>query len=259
MGIHRAMDRAILEPLFADWPENLVRSTLDGCMGEAYVNDTHTAAQVVNADFSFLAGDTQCAEAQTLVAHVPEGFHADTFIIAAKEDAWYPLIEQQFGNRAARSERYAIRKDVHHFNPEKLRGFAQTLPEGIELLQMDGERYRLAQRIEWATDFVSQFADEADFLARGLGVMALRNGELLAGASSYVVFKGGIEVEIDTRKDMRRQGLATACGAMLVLLCLERGLYPSWDAANRDSVALAEKLGYVFDHPYPIYKVALKG
>lgn len=89
--------------------------------------------------------------------------------------------------------------------------------------------------------------------------MALRDGELLAGASSFVVFQGGLEIEIDTREDVRRQGLATACGAALVLMCLDRGLYPSWDAATRDSVALAEKLGYVFDHPYAIYKVAVKG
>lgn len=258
MGIHRVTDMAAIEPLFAGWPENLARSTLDGCMGEAYANDACTAAQIVNADFSFLAGDAQCDEAQALAAYVPEGFRADTLIIAAKENAWYPVIERNFGNRAVKSERYAIRKDIHHFNMERLHGFTQTLPDGVELRLMDGELYRLAQSIEWAMDFVAQFADEADFLARGLGVMALRNGELLAGASSYVIFKGGIEVEIDTRKDVRRQGLATACGAMIVLLCLERGLYPSWDAANRDSVALAEKLGYVFDHPYPIYKVAVK-
>ena len=33
------------------------------------------------------------------------------------------------------------------------------------------------------------------------------------------------------------------------------GLYPNWDAANKMSVGLAEKLGYHFSHEYVVYKV----
>ena len=36
---------------------------------------------------------------------------------------------------------------------------------------------------------------------------------------------------------------------------VEEGLYPSWDAANRASLGLAEKLGYEFSREYPSYKV----
>ena len=39
--------------------------------------------------------------------------------------------------------------------------------------------------------------------------------------------------------------------------CLERGLYPSWDAATPISVALAEKLGYHFSHTYPCLEIAV--
>ena len=65
----------------------------------------------------------------------------------------------------------------------------------------------------------------------------------------------GIEIEIDTREDHRRKGLAYACGAKLVLECLEKGLYPSWDAQNKWSVALAEKLGYHFSQEYVAYEI----
>lgn len=47
--------------------------------------------------------------------------------------------------------------------------------------------------------------------------------------------------------------MATACGAKLILLCLERGLNPSWDAHDLRSVALAEKLGYRRGEPYVVY------
>ena len=36
---------------------------------------------------------------------------------------------------------------------------------------------------------------------------------------------------------------------------MDEGLYPSWDAQNINSVHLAEKLGYEFDHEYIVYEV----
>jgi RimJ/RimL family protein N-acetyltransferase len=42
---------------------------------------------------------------------------------------------------------------------------------------------------------------------------------------------------------------------MLIMECLDRGLYPSWDAANKGSVALAEKLGYHFEKEYVTYEI----
>ncbi len=62
-------------------------------------------------------------------------------------------------------------------------------------------------------------------------------------------------IEIDTRDDHRRKGLAYACGARLILECLEKGLYPSWDAQNKWSVALAQKLKCHFSHEYMAYEV----
>lgn len=59
----------------------------------------------------------------------------------------------------------------------------------------------------------------------------------------------------DTREDERRKHLATACSARLILECLKRGLYPSWDAQNWNSVRLSQKLGYEFSHEYPAYEV----
>ncbi len=87
------------------------------------------------------------------------------------------------------------------------------------------------------------------------GVAALRGNELLAGASSYARSRDAIEIEIDTREDMKNRGLASACGAALILEFLERGLYPSWDAHTEISAALAEKLGYHVSHPYVVYEV----
>ena len=115
--------------------------------------------------------------------------------------------------------------------------------------------------IDRALQFYSEMIDDRkeEGLTEPEAVAALGSlddiaGEVLAGASSYSSYPGGIEIEIDTRKDQRRQGLARACGARLMLECLERGLYPSWDAANKISVHLAETLGYRFREEYIVYQ-----
>ena len=79
--------------------------------------------------------------------------------------------------------------------------------------------------------------------------------KLVCGASSYTVYNKGIEIEIDTKEGYRRKGLALVCASKIILECLSRELYPSWDAANRESVALAEKLGYHFDNEYVTYAI----
>lgn len=85
--------------------------------------------------------------------------------------------------------------------------------------------------------------------------MILCNEEIVAGASSYSSYKEGIEIEVDTKEEYRRKGLATVCSARLILECLDKGLYPSWDAQNKWSVALAEKLGYHYSHTYTAYEM----
>lgn len=59
--------------------------------------------------------------------------------------------------------------------------------------------------------------------------------------------------------DEQRKNLATIVSAALILRCLNEGLYPSWDAQNKISVHLAEKLGYEFAHEYAVSAVDAAG
>lgn len=89
----------------------------------------------------------------------------------------------------------------------------------------------------------------------GKGMVILKAGEIVAGASSYTRYNEGIEIEVDTVEEERRKHLATIACSALILSCLEEGLYPSWDAQNMNSVRLAEKLRYEFDYEYVAYEV----
>ena len=105
-------------------------------------------------------------------------------------------------------------------------------------------------------DFVSAFKSKEYYLEMGRGMVILKDGKLVAGASSYTRYKEGIEIEVDTVEEERRRHLASIICAALILNCLDEGLYPSWDAQNMNSVRLAEKLGYEFSHEYAAYEVA---
>lgn len=93
------------------------------------------------------------------------------------------------------------------------------------------------------------------YLKYGRGMVILKDNEIVSGASSYTRYLQGIEIEVDTIPSERRKHLATAACSALILDCLKKGLYPSWDAQNINSVYLAEKLGYEFSHEYTAYEI----
>ncbi|MCR5137680.1 MAG: GNAT family N-acetyltransferase [Oscillospiraceae bacterium] len=51
-------------------------------------------------------------------------------------------------------------------------------------------------------DFVSSFQSKAAFLRDGRGIVIVRNGEIVSGASSYTRYREGIEIEVDTVEEV---------------------------------------------------------
>lgn len=234
-----------IQPLFAGWQEALIWSCLQGCMGSAAADDPvqPQSARITVGDFCFFAGKPDAA--LILDAAAP--------ILVPRSADWETAIERVCGDGVVKRSRYAIKKEPEALQPHRLERFADALAPGYRLAPFDAQIYAMAMAQAWSRDFCALFADAADYLRRGVGVAVLQDGALVAGASSYAVYRGGIEIEIDTRADHRRRGLATACGAALMLACLRRGLYPSWDAHDLRSAALAEKLGDHVDAPYTTY------
>lgn len=240
-----------IKEIFENWNETLIWSCLQGIMGEIYTNSAEDAAMAILGDFAFYAGNPS----EELVRFKPGNCKQDFIIMVPQNDKWADLIEKCYGAKAKKVIRYAIKKEKDIFDAHKLEQAIWELPEGYELKLLEEQEYDLCQSSRWANDLVSQFKDYNTYKKLGMGVVVLKDGELVAGASSYSRYKEGIEIEIDTREDHRRKGLAYACGAKLILECLKKDLYPSWDAQNKWSVALAEKLGYHFSHEYTAYEI----
>lgn len=234
-----------IAPFFDGWAETLIWSCLQGLMGYAVADNDEkpSSALITVGDFCFLAGTPNHALAMQAMAP----------IIVPRNEEWCEAVESALGNQVNKGLRYAIKKEPHVFDISKLTNYINALPDTCELKLFDKEIYEHSFEEKWSKDFCSQFTDYSDYNQRGLGVAAICRGELVSGASSYTVYNGGIEIEIDTKPEFRNQGLAAGCGAKLILECLSRGLYPSWDACDLRSVALAEKLGYHMDFPYMVY------
>lgn len=239
--------------LFAGWEETLIWSCLQGVMGHIYVEDKENplSAMAILGDFCFFAGKAN----RELVACKPAWCIQDFIIAVPQSEQWAKMIEAHFGEKAKKVVRYAIKKEPDVFDRNRLQEIVGRLSLEYTIGLMDEESYEYCRKEGWCRDFVSQFADWSAYQKLGLGVVVWKDGVPVAGASSYSAYSGGIEIEIDTKPEYRRRGLATVCGARLILECLDRGLYPSWDAQNPWSVALSKKLGYHFDHEYTAYEI----
>lgn len=239
--------------LFDGWEETLIWSCLQGVMGAVYGDDPvhpNSAAAVIG-DFTFFAG----APLRELAEFSPASCKTDFRILVPDGDEWKALLMKTYGPQARLIWRYALKKEPDVFDISSLTQAVSQLSPAYVLRLIDKALYEQCKSESWSSDLVAQFPTWESFKALGLGVVILKDGVIVSGASSYGRYLSGIEIEVDTREDFRRKGLAYLCSARLILECQKRGLYPSWDAHNMESVALAEKLGYHFSHPYEAIEV----
>jgi len=246
--IYELEDTSKVEALFEGWEETLIYSCLQKVMGKIFVTDTENpvSAMAFAGCFAFTAGEPD----RELIINKPDGF----VIMVPQDERWAELIEECFSD-ARKVTRYAIRKDTV-FDREKLAETASKLPEGYELKKIDSDIYDLCVQDPVTADFVSAFGSKEKYLELGRGMVILKDGKFVSGASSYTRYKEGIEIEVDTIVPERRKGLASIVCSALILSCLDEGLYPSWDAHDMNSVQLARKFGYEFDHEYTAYEVS---
>lgn len=246
-----------VETLFEGWDETMIWSCLQGVMGEIYAaeekmeEEEYKSAVAVLGAFAFFAGEPN----RELVGYKPDSYQGDFVIMVPQNPEWEALIEECYPECNKKVERYALKKEPDVFDKEMLQKMIDALPEGYELKALDKAVFDETKKTEWCCDWTAQYSNWATYQKLGLGAVILKDGQLVSGASSYTTYMDGIEIQVDTKEDYRRKGLAEICSAKLILACLERGIYPSWDAQNKGSLALAEKLGYHYSHTYTAYEV----
>lgn len=251
--IYEVTNNKNISNLFGKWEETLIWSCLQGIMGKLYADNlgSPTAAMAILGDFTFFAGNPNIE----LVSYKPDWCKQDFIIMVPQNEDWQNAIIRFYGSKAKIVSRYAIKKEPDIFDRKKLEKIISSLPKEYELCMIDEPLYQMCKSQAWSMDLVSQFPNYELYRKLGLGAVICRNNAIVSGASSYSRYRDGIEIEIDTQEDYRRKGLAYICSAKLILECLNRNLYPSWDAQNKFSVSLAEKLGYHYSHTYTAIEI----
>ncbi|MGH1296690.1 GNAT family N-acetyltransferase [Bacillus cereus] len=244
--------REKLVTMFEDFNNVVLLSYLQGHMGNAWVNDLEnpTVAQVTVGIFTFYAGDPNRRETEELLRNIPE-----RMLVIVNSEEWKKRLETCYERKIDKFLRYKFKRNTEVFDHSKLQSFISMLPKGYELRRIDEHIVNIPTLHKVSEDFTSQFKSIEDYLNRGIGYSILYKGEVVCGASSYSIYDNGIEIEVATDLNHRRKGLATIVSAALILACLEKEIYPNWDAANTTSAKLAEKLGYAFDRAYDTYFV----
>ena len=243
-------NRACLRTLFDRYPclHGVVAAVIEGGMGRAFA-DARGEPQLALAvlDFHLLAGDPLHANAPLLFRQLQPGN-----VIIAPTPAWRHLVAATYPDAMAVYRREAFQ--VEQFDADKLRRSFQALPGGFELRQV-----RLEELPQFATDLdralIYNFRSHEEFITRAFGMGILHQGRFVSGASSAAVGGGKFEIEIQTRREFCRRGLARAVAAALILHGLERGMEACWDAANEPSSALARQLGFHSTGKYEAYRL----
>lgn len=247
--------REKLISMFQNIDSTIILSYLQGHMGTAWVDDLEnpTVAQITVGIFVFFAGDSEAKEAEELLYNLPE------FTLAIVDsDEWKNRIETVHVGSIEKFQRYRFKKKPGDLDRQHLHNLLSTLPEGYEIRRIDKKIAKEPSFHGLSEDFVSQFDSTDDFIDRGVGYAILKEGQVVSAATSFCIYDDGIEIEVASHPDHRRKGFATIIASTLILDCLDREKYPSWDGANEESVELAKKLGYNFKESYDTYFIDYK-
>ncbi|MGN0746604.1 MAG: GNAT family N-acetyltransferase [Aristaeellaceae bacterium] len=243
-----AGERAALRLLYASMPclHGLWEAGLDGtgrAWADAPVNPR--AAVMAVGDFLLCGGEADAALLRKAVRSARKPW------LVYGPDGWLRALESVAPFRL--TERQAFLPEVQ---PEDgpLRSLLARLPEDMRIRPLEGPWIPWCRLQAWSRDFVSQFTD-AGFAAEGLGMLVMREGQPVSGASAYVRYPGGLEVQVTTREDCQGRGYATLASAALILRAHALGLAATWDAANPVSAHIARKLGYRAAGKYTVAEI----
>jgi GNAT superfamily N-acetyltransferase len=217
---------------------------VEGQMGRAYVDDPErpTAYRITVGPFWYFAGDADGPGGHALLAEFP----AYNLLMPSPQE-WIEAARETFGERLVGFLRYSL--DAATLSEAHLSAVLDRSPHRDYIQRVDAALLARPDNFVEIEDFESA----GDFLERGIGYTLLEGDRLAGAAYSSLVCSRGIEVSLFVDEPFRRRGVATAISAALLLECVRRGLRPNWDAANLESCALAEKLGYTPAGTYESY------
>ena len=234
-----------LKNLFNDIRFYMGNSVLDGTMGEAYADNPKNPnfAILLVRRYCFISGNLNNDKLEKLINNSLK----DRILVP--DDNIKKSLKEIYKDNIIIGQRYSIKKDPE-FNVNNLKNYTINVPENYTIKIIDTS---LAQRIK--NEKYIMITD--DYEKYGIGYCCLYNDKIIGVASSNIFYKNGIEVTIKVNEEHRQKGIATILASNLILKCIQKHKKVSWDAANPNSLHLAEKLGFEFDSQYETFRFPL--
>lgn len=243
--------------LFQNMEDATIYSCLDGYMGRGFTDDAKNpkAAFVYLGAFLFVTGENLTMEHVAFIDEIMKMTKNYRLIVVSDYTGCASLLEEHYKENFRKINRYRLIRN--EFDKGKLNEMIGQLPGEYKIHSIDHDWYDRVLEEKWCRDFVSNFNTKEDFINQGIGYIITYGDKIISGASSYSVYKEGIDIQITTHEDFRNKGLAQIIGAKIIVECLDKGILPNWDAANLTSARLAERLGYTYAGPYDAYYIVL--
>lgn len=239
----------IIKKFFNEIKFYMTKTATQGYMGQVFVDNLENPeiAMVLLGRFCFIDGNPNSQKSRQDLLNIDSYYKT----IIANEN-WYEVIEDIYKDRYEIDKRYSIKKDTK-FDKENLEELSLNIRDEYKIEKIDDINYKI---IKETNSFACNITMSDNFEKCGIGFCAKnKKDEIVAVIVSNGIYDDGLEINIKIEENDRHKGLGTALGANMILECLKQNKYPSWDAANSDSVGLAEKLGYEVDSEYRIYKI----
>ncbi len=137
---------------------------------------------------------------------------------------------------------------------------ALVLPTGYHLEKVSGQLLDREGNHDFLLNNIITWWDSVDdFLVNGTGYAVYYDNEAVCSCITSFMEAGEMESHIETHKDHRNRGLASAAVRAFVADCRQNSRDLYWDCmeTNAGSRALANKFGYSLDKSYTLFEFTL--
>lgn len=174
-------------------------------------------------------------------------------VILSYSEAWVDLLKEEYGEKVKTETRYYL--PFTSIDREGLFSIDLSLSNGYSLKRVN-EQIAGKLKDEIAEEYqIFHYSSLKDFAETGCGFCITRGGEICSNAAAFLRSGSNIQIQVNTKQQYRRQGMALKASAALLRYCAENGITADWDASNTNSRALAYKLGYKECVPYSVLSV----
>ncbi|MBK7456140.1 MAG: GNAT family N-acetyltransferase [Anaerolineales bacterium] len=167
------------------------------------------------------------------------------FILIAEFDNWREKTSALLNNREViEIFRRPFKFYTEHFNEN----WREKIPAGFYLKRVEES---LAEQAR----ILGSRKSLDDFISHGIGYALMDGDKLASVCSSVFVSSTRVEIDVHTEEEYRRKGFAVITASALIEECLQQGKQPNWECfwENKESTALALKLGFKQLADYPVY------